>query len=295
MTPKQRSHEMGISARQLPVRLAPYPDELLSSWIIRHAAFYEIPPLAMLRHCLPEVLSLRAADLDLNEGQVVRIACMFSIEPTTVRRMTFSNIPQSSRRLIAGEPRQLCCGCRPNIDGSRVILRSQFLGWRITCPLCGGLLQTIGARDRPAPFSRYHHAALTGERILDNEAEHGIKNWVSPSEIARLLLMRRVPKPLPDHYEPSGCRVLGVIIPDLDDVLKMETGELPTPASPILPLHLRPALLAGVAIVQRAGPEMLYMLRSHMMGENKARFGNAIEEIVDCASQSQTSSQLHLI
>jgi hypothetical protein len=53
--------------------------------------------------------------------------------------------------------------------------------------------------------------------------------------------------------------------------------------------------LAGVAIVQRAGPEMLHMLRGHMMGENKARFGNAIEEIVDCARQSRTSSQLHLI
>jgi len=75
----------------------------------------------------------------------------------------------------------------------------------------------------------------------------------------------------------------------------METSELPTPASPILPLCLRPALLAGVAIVQRAGPEMLYMLRGHMMVENKARFGSAIDEIVDRARQSRTSSPLHLI
>lgn len=98
-----------------------------------------------------------------------------------------------------------------------------------------------------------------------------------------------------DRYEPSSYRVLGVIIPDLDDVLKLETRELPTPANPILQLHLRPALLAGVAIVQRAGPEMLSMLRDHMMGENKARFGSAIEEMVDCERQSRRSSQLHLI
>jgi hypothetical protein len=39
---------------------------------------------------------------------------------------------------------------------------------------------------------------------------------------------------------------------------------------PILPLHLRPTLLAGVAIVERAGPEMLRMLRGHMMGDNRA-------------------------
>ncbi|CAN7615111.1 hypothetical protein LJR255_004594 [Pararhizobium sp. LjRoot255] len=122
-----------------------------------------------------------------------------------------------------------------------------------------------------------------------------MQNWMAPSEIAGLLLMRRVPKPFPAHDEPSGYRVLGVIIPDLDDVLRMESSELPTRASTLLPLHLRQALLAGVAIVQRAGPEMVHMLRSHMMGENKARFGNAINDIVDCARQSRSSSQLHLM
>jgi hypothetical protein len=98
--------------------------------------------------------------------------------------------------------------------------------------------------------------------------------------------MRRVAAS-PDQHEPSCYRVLGVIIPDLDPVPKNETSLLPTQASPILPLHLRPAVSAGVAIVHGAGPEL--------MGENKARFGNAVDEIVDCARQSQTSSQLHLI
>ncbi|WP_082530192.1 TniQ family protein [Rhizobium sp. Root1203] len=283
-----------LCERPLPVRLAPCADELLSSWIARHAAFYAISPLAMLQHCLPELLSLRAADLNLTEDQVVRIAHIFSIEPTTVRRMTFSNIPQSSRRMIASEPRQSCSTCRRTADGLPVILRSQFLGWRITCPLCGGTLQTIGGNDGPTPFGGYHHAALMGEEMLDNEAEHGIPNWVSPNEIARLLLMRRVPKSVPG-YEPSGYRLLGVIIPDLDDVMQMETSKLPSPASPILPMYLRPALLAGVAIVQHAGPEMLRMLSGHMMGENKARFDSAIEEILDCSRQSLGSSQLHLI
>lgn len=51
--------------RQLPVRLPPYPDELLSSWINRHATFYAVPPLVMLRHCLPEASTMRAADLHL--------------------------------------------------------------------------------------------------------------------------------------------------------------------------------------------------------------------------------------
>lgn len=283
-----------LCEQRLPVRLAPCADELLSSWIARHAAFYAISPLAMLQHCLPELLSLRAADLNLTEDQVVRIAHIFSIEPTTVRRMTFSDVPQPSRRMIASEPRQSCSTCLLTVDGLPVTLRSQLLGWRITCPLCGGTLQTIGGRDGPAPFSGYHHAALVGEETLDNEAEHGIQNWVSPSEIARLLLMRRVPK-LPPGYKPSVYRVLGVIIPDLDEVMQMEVSKLPSPASPILPMYLRPALLASVAIVQHAGPEMLRMLSGHMIGENKARFDSAIEEILDYSRQAFGPSQLHLI
>lgn len=283
-----------LCGRPLPVRLAPCADELLSSWIARHAKFYAIPPLALLQHCLPDLRSLRAADLNLTEDQVARVAHLFSIEPTTVRRMTFSNIRQSSRRMIATEPRQSCSTCSQTSDGAHVILRNQFLGWRITCPFCAGTLQTIGGRDGPTPFAGYHHAAVMGQEMLESEAEHGIQNWVSPSEIARLLLMRRVPKSVLG-YEPSGYRVLGAIIPDLDEVMQIEISKLPSPASPILPLYLRPALLAGVAIVQHAGPEMLRMLSGHMIGENKARFDSAIEEILDCSRQSFGSSQLHLI
>ncbi|MEF0941882.1 phosphopantetheine-binding protein [Rhizobium sp. BR 362] len=43
------------------------------------------------------------------------------------------------------------------------------------------------------------------------------------------------------------------------------TAKLPTLAKPILPLHMRSALLSGITIVARAGPEMLRMLRGHMM------------------------------
>ena len=99
--------------RQLPVRLPPVADELLSSWISRHAAFYAVPPLVMLRHCLPEVPSLRAADLHLSGDQVIRLANIFSIEPAVVRRMTFTNVAQSSHRLIAARPLQSCAKCSP--------------------------------------------------------------------------------------------------------------------------------------------------------------------------------------
>ena len=126
-------------SRQLPVRLSPFADELLSSWLCRHASFYAVPPLVMLRHCLPEMRSLRAADLDLSADQTNRLAGIFSIEPAALRRMTFTKVSRSSRRLISAKTLQSCPHCYPVFLHCRPTLRSQLLGWRITCPLCGEL------------------------------------------------------------------------------------------------------------------------------------------------------------
>jgi hypothetical protein len=83
--------------------------------------------------------------------------------------------------------------------------------------------------------------------------------------------------------------------PDLDHVVAAEQENLPTPAKPILPLYMRPALLAGVAIVERAGPEMLRMLCGHMMGDNRVRFTDATENMIARADRSTASSQMQLI
>lgn len=281
--------------RQLPVCLPPHSDELLSSWISRHAAFYAVPLPVMLRHCLPEAPALRATDLQLSSDQEIHLANIFATEPAVVRRMTFTNVAQSSRRLIAARPTQICTSCSPANTEPAPILRSQLLGWRITCPLCGNQLLDAVGRELPSPFRQYCAAALRGERLLDDEAERDIRTWASPSEIARILLMRRVTWPVPPEHELWRFRVLGPIIPDLDHVVAAEQENLPTPAKPILPLHLRPALLAGVAIVERAGPEMLRMLRGHMMGDNRVRFTAATENMIARTRRSSASSQIQLI
>ncbi|BBD41341.1 hypothetical protein Amn_pc00560 (plasmid) [Aminobacter sp. Y103A] len=175
------------------------------------------------------------------------------------------------------------------------ILRSHLLGWRITCPLCGDQLREPDGHEAPSPFHQYRGAALRGETLLDDEAERGIQTWTSPAEIAQLLLMRRIPRPIPSQHELWRFRVLGAIVPDLDDVVATDHESLPTPASPILPLHLRPALLAGVTIVERAGPEMLRMLGGHMMGGNRTRFSDSAENMIARARRSRTSSQMQLI
>jgi hypothetical protein len=82
--------------------------------------------------------------------------------------------------------------------------------------------------------------------------------------------------------------VLGAIIPDLDDVVAEEQENLPTPAKAD-PAASPAAGSAGrrVAIVERAGPEMLRMLRGHMMGDNRVRFTDAAENMIARAASCE--------
>lgn len=281
--------------RRLPVVLPHHSEELLSSWISRHAAFYAVPPLVMLRHCLPEALSLRAANLQLTKELDARLARIFAAEQDDIRRMTFANIGHSSHRLIAARPVQVCMSCSPGGTVPAPILRSQLLGWRITCPLCSNQLRDAGGHEIPSPFRQYRVAALRGEKLLDDEAERGIRTWASPAGIVRLLLMRRAVLPFPGGGEMWRFRVLGKIIPELDELLPEICCSFPTPQRPVLPLYLRPALLAGVAMVHSGGAEMLYMLRQSTFGLNQHRFDREAMPFFVNASRNRHSTQMHLI
>ena len=153
-----------IAHLQLPVCLPPAADELLSSWIGRHAAFYAVPPLVMLRHCLPDARSLRTADLHLTDTQANHLASMLATEPDVVRGTTFTNVPQSAGRLIAARPLQFCPNCVSGNEDPRPILRSQLLGWRITCPLCGGRSKSVASTPISPPLSVNIAARLCGRK-----------------------------------------------------------------------------------------------------------------------------------
>ena len=156
---------------------------------------------------------------------------MFAIEPDDIRRMTFANIGQSSLRLIAARPVQVCTSCSLGGTVPAPILRSQLLGWRITCPLCGNQLRDVGEHEILCPFRQYRVAALRGEKLLDDEAHHGIRTWASPAGIVRLLLMRRAVLPFLGEEEMWRFRVLGKIIPELDELLPEICSSFPTPQS----------------------------------------------------------------
>ena len=182
---------------RLPVTLPPLHGELLSSWLGRHAEFYGVTPLTMLHHCLPEAASLRAIDLTINKSQANRIGEWFSIGSQAVRKMTFVDCPTDARRFIAKEPIQRCSRCNPNTSRCLPVLRSELQGWRINCPHCELQFQPSTVNNYSSLFATYRAAALRGEKLLHAHAERSKESWFAPLEIARLLLMRRIPWPIP--------------------------------------------------------------------------------------------------
>ena len=280
---------------RLPVTLLPTLDELLSSWISRHAAFYGVTPQTMLHHCLPEAASLRTVDLHLTIDQSRRIANMFSIDAKTVRTMSFGKATKPMHRFIAKVPIQSCAKCTPSTPGPVPIRRSQLQGWRITCPICSDELRDGTSPEHCKALASYRDAALQGEKLQHEEVERGRQTWGSPMAFARVLLMRRIPWPIPSENDLWRYRVLGVLVPEFDAILAKLTSFHHSPKHPILPLHIRPALLAGVAIVERSGPEMLRMLQRHTFGPTRDKFIQATDHLVSPAIEWGPPKQMQLI
>ncbi|MEW7009937.1 TniQ family protein [Lentilitoribacter sp. EG35] len=278
----------------LPVTLPPLPGEVLSSWISRHADYYGVTPLNMLRHCLPEITTLRALDLTLSNDSTSRIAEMFSISSKAVRDMSFAMSPKVAHRFIAKQPVHYCLNCHSKVTES-AFLRSELQGWRITCPICGRFYPEQLPNDYSSTFAPYHDAALRGEKLLNDHAEHGLETWLPPLEIARLMLMRRIPKPFPSGGDLWQYRLLGAIIPNLDIFITKQKSFPYSPKNPILPLQVRPALLAGIAIVEQSGPAMLKMLQGHMLEENRNRFVMATDHLIAPIFDWGQPQQLQLI
>lgn len=114
---KPPSHDLQ-APQQLPVTLAPCTDELLSSWVARHAKFYGIPTLAMLRHCIPEGPSLCRSGNDTQHHLRERGAVV--------------SLPDREGGYTVS------LTCYPAAMKPRVIVRTQLLGWRIICAFCSG-------------------------------------------------------------------------------------------------------------------------------------------------------------
>lgn len=275
------NRELG-GPKPLPVILEPVPDELLSSWIARHAGFYGVSPLTMLRHAIPEAKSLRLIDTKLGPTDAGHIARLFRIQPSAILEMTTSGFPSSAARLVAPCAIQCCFACAEQNRGqgaTTAVQRSWTEGWRITCPVCG--LRQRDIRDATSapigplsPFEGLWKDALHGERLIDHALRGSAVGWASPIDIVRLLLVRRCPKPFNHEVSIDHSTILGAVVQGFDECVAQQGFPRPTIARPILPVGLRIALLAGISIIHQEGPKLISELQNGTLGAHYTRFAS---------------------
>ena len=246
--------------RPLPVVLPPLANELLSSWIDRHAAFFGVTGLRLLRHCHIEVNSVRDLDLKLTRRDVGTLAEVLRCSPHLIRNMTQTHGGRVRSRLVAiTRPLQICLPCSRRHDANPVTrgarLRSWMEGWRVSCPICGTTLEDFRLYTRlfradPADplLVSIEGSARDGEQIMDRAfRRRGAGS--AHAVLMRSLLLPQVPRPRMAAATALVPRVLELVVPGAEDFFQRLQSEN-WPSSPrFLPLSVRIPVLAGVARV----------------------------------------------
>lgn len=250
-----RSHRQPI--RPLPVILPPLADELLSSWINRHAAFIGVSGGRLLRHYHIEVATVRDLDLSLSRRHAALLADVLRCSPHLVRNMTQSRGGRVRGGLVGiRQPPQICRACvhrhAANVVTRGARLRSWMEGWRITCPVCGAALEDFRPYTRlfradPADplLARIDSSAREGEQIMDRafRRHHG---GSAHAALMRSLLLPQAPK-----TTTAPPRLLDLVVPGSEDFFQRLPPENWPCSSRMLPLSVRIPVLAGVAAVWR--------------------------------------------
>ncbi|MBB3317434.1 hypothetical protein FHT77_003323 [Rhizobium sp. BK181] len=165
-TPTQRSHENELMRTAIAGKAGSIP----MSFCLRGSPGAFMRPRLWLPSALPpQNVYLRSADLSLSEDPVVRIAHIFSMEPTRIHRMTVPNILQG--QMIASKPRQSRC-----ISAERPTSRPSSL--KANSSVCNGLTRIRCTRDRCYACIRTNIKTRVGQAVrvtsqnLSGQSQH---------------------------------------------------------------------------------------------------------------------------
>ena len=262
--------------RPLPVVLTPAPDEALSSWIGRHAAFYGLSRTAMHRHCAPDAPSLSGLDRALTPGQEGKLAHLFRRDRADPKRMTHADLGSDLiGRLVARGADHRCDACVRSFadEGcAGALQRAWFHTWRITCARCGARVSPVREREQgraPELFPHLWDLALEGERLLSAFlCRAGPTPLVLPTTLLRLLMI------------PAGeGKALDALVPGFDAAVHHHQIAIPRTTLIAVPVPARTALLAGLALAMEAPGAAIDAMWAVTSGADRAHFGYVLEDM----------------
>jgi hypothetical protein len=246
--------------RPLPVILPPLADELLSSWVSRHAAFVGVSAALFLGHYHIDAPTARDLDVRLSRDDRTRLADVLRCAPHLVHNMTQSRGGKVRSRLVSVRQRsQFCRACARRHAANRPTrgawLRSWMEGWRITCPVCGAALEDfplytrLFRADPRDPFVvKIESRARDGEQIMDRASTCQC-GGSAHAALMRSLLLPQTPRARTRETVPTAPRTLDLVVPGSEEFFQRLAPENWLSTSRMLPLSIRIPVLAGVAAV----------------------------------------------
>jgi len=289
---RQRTGETGEEwPKPLPVVLAPAPDEVLSSWVERHAVFCGLGPAAMRRHCAPESPSLRALDRALTSEQEERLSHLFRLGPSILRQMTHEELGREVIGiLVARDVDHRCERCARSLAEAgfpKAIPRAWFHTWRITCPQCGERVSparsVAGAGVMLDLFPDLWAEALTGERLVNATLHHQTTALALPIPVMRLLRLLMIwtgseQVPAKGERQRDGW-TLDAVVPGFDAALERHGIAIPRTTLINVPLPVRTALLAGLAMTAQHPAPAIQAMWATTSGMHRAHFRYVLTDI----------------
>jgi len=251
-------------SKPLPVVLRVARDELLSSWLARHARFYGVTGPFFAKWLGLGDIRLSTLDHRLSLGQVARLADKFRCDPVALINMTHIDTcdGQVCNLISRGRAAQICYPC-----ADRYAQEDADGAVSITCPVCGlAFTDTNEHRGSRAtllettPFEDLWSEALAGEHFVDQYLADGKHAQHSPIAVLQLLLVETWKPITGDLEHPVVGWVLGTLFPNFDARARPIKRRVTHTAIASLPIEFRPALLAGLARVL-ADPAVLQDLR----------------------------------
>jgi len=244
--------------RPLPVVLKPIADELLSSWLARHAAYYGVTGPFFAKWLMLGTRNLSVLDHRLGLAQVARLSEKLRCDPIALIAMTFIDTPAGSAEFICrNRAPQICRSCadRHAREGAPGAVSKHWRkAWRVTCPACGAPLSDTNERPDSgetlrdtSPFGCLWPEAIAGETLIERFL-HGDSSFeYSPIALMRALLVQTWRPCGANGRDPSVGWALGAIFPEFDDLVRPIKRRINHAAVASLPIAFRPALLAGVS------------------------------------------------